>query len=166
MEQRACRDAGVVLDDGEKAVGASGGQPENADTKPKGKRKERRKRSGRARVIHTAESLHKLYHKPPETVYKTICHDEEIQVRCKDGVVRPGNKVTVADCTPDEKCDMCARMKTVAASHGPGKAARAARRLKLSEMFDRHTRVYNAVSLYTGTGHDVTMYTLLKYPMG
>ena len=59
-------------------------------------------------------------------------------------------------------------MKTVAAAHGPGKAARIARRLKLSEMFDRHTRVYNgnAVSLHTSTGHDVTMYTLLKYPQG
>ena len=80
--------------------------------------------------------------------------------------MRPGCKVTVEDCTPDAKCDMCARMKTVATAHGPGKAARTARRLKLSETFDRHTRVYNAVSLYTGTGHDVTMYTLLKYPQG
>ena len=33
-------------------------------------------------------------------------------------------------------------------------------------MFDQHTHAYNVVSFYTGTGHDVMMYTLLKYPMG
>ena len=71
----------------------------------------------------------------------------EILVWCKDGVVQLGTKVAMADCTPDEKCDMCTRMKTVAAVHGPGKAARVVRRLRLSDMFDCHTRVYNAASL-------------------
>ena len=124
--QHTCWDAGVALNDEKKAGGASGRLPEGEDMKTKGEKKEQHKCSRRAQVIHTAESLHKLYHKPPETVYKAICHDTEIQVQCKDSVVQPGNKVTITDCTPYEKCDMCAQMKTVAAAHGPGKVAWAA----------------------------------------
>ena len=154
--QRACRDAEAVHDENDKADGSPGGPCSSGALEKEVMKKGRRKQSDRSQVTHTADSLHKLYHKPPETVYK----------RYWCGVVRLGNKVTVADCTPAGKCGMCARMKTVAAAHSPGKAAQIAWRSKLSEIFDRHTHAYNAASLYMGMGHDVTMYSLLKYPQG
>ena len=35
--------------------------------------------------------------------------------------------------------------------------------LKLSKLVDRRTRRFNAVSLFTGMGHDASLYMLLQY---
>ena len=54
----------------------------------------------------------------------------------------------------------------MAAAQSKGKSASAASRpvkkVKLSKLIDRSQRRFNGVSLFTGTGHDITMYTLLK----
>ena len=68
---------GAVHEEKDKTDDSKDGTCNTATPEKTGKAKGRRKRSGRARVIHTAESLHKLYHKPPETVYRTICNDSD-----------------------------------------------------------------------------------------
>ena len=150
---------------------AEGGSIAQLSSKLSAERKERKKRKSRKQPIHTAESLHKLLHATPERVFETVRRDPEILIKCRDGKVRTGNKVTLLDCTPTGKpCHTCIRLKTMAAAQSKGKSVAAAcrpvKKVKLSKLIDRRQRQFNGVSLYTGTGHDITMYTLLKYKRG
>ena len=105
-------------------------------------RKDRKKRKSRKQPIHTAESLHKLLHATPEQVYETVRRDPEIRIKCRDGKIRTGDKVTLLDCTPTGKpCYTCIQLMTMATAQPKGKAASAASRpgkkVKLSQLIDR-----------------------------
>ena len=153
------------------ATPAGGGSIAQLSSKLSAERKDRKKRKSRKQPTHTAETLHKLLHATPERVFETVRRDTEILIKCRDGKVRTGNKVTLLDCTPTGKpCHTCIRLKMMAAAQSKGKAVasacRPAKKVKLSKLIDRRQRQFNGVSLYTGTGHDITMYTLLKYRRG
>ena len=153
------------------ATPAGGGSIAQLSSKLSAERKDRKKRKSRKQPIHTAETLHKLLHATPERVFETVHRDTEILIKCRDGKVRTGDKVTLLDCTPTGKpCHTCIRLKMMAAAQSKGKAVasacRPAKKVKLSKLIDRRQRQFNGVSLYTGTVHDITMYTLLKYRRG
>ena len=42
----------------------------------------------------------------------------------------------------------------------------AAPKVKISKLVDRRSRKFDAISLFTGTGHDISLYTLLRYKRG
>ena len=131
----------------------------------------RKKRDGRAAVIHTAESLHRLLHASAECMFETVRHDSEIRIQCRDGKVRRGNQATLEDCTPwGPKYRVCMRVKSIATGQGPGRKVSnvqaAAPKLKISKLIDRRSRKFDAVSLFTGTGHDILLHTLLRYKRG
>ena len=62
------------------------------------------------------------------------------------------------------------RVKSIAAGQGPGRkvsnAQASAPKLKISKLVDRRSRKFDAISLFSGTGHDISLYTLLRYKRG
>ena len=61
-------------------------------------------------------------------------------------------------------------VKSIAAGQGPGckvsNVQAAAPKLKILKLVDHRSRKFDAVSLFMGTGHDISLYTLLHYMCG